>query len=333
MAKIVLGMGTSHTPMLLASDETLPRFRRNRHEDQAPRQGGQPGELRRTAAEGRSATVRHGRRPTSSSSARTAPAPRRQRLRQVLASARLDALIVFGDDQNESYLEDCRPAFAVYYGDTIRNDNKQHETYSHLPEWYIKNRAAFFETEAPRDYPVHSGLALHLIESLMDAELRSRRLQVPARGRRRRPRGRLRAPSCDGFGAAGAGGADLPQHLFPADAAAAEALLSARPGDRPRGREVSGRGARRRAGVGRPEPLPGRRGFRPRRSSRPAPTRMRRSCRTCRATSCTPAARKSSTGSRSAGAIEHLHLDWFEYVPGYRTPAGTGTGMSFATWA
>jgi hypothetical protein len=34
-----------------------------------------------------------------------------------------------------------------------------------------------------------------------------------------------------------------------------------------------------------------------------------------------------------AGAAEHLDLDWFEYVPGYRTPAGTGTGLSFATWA
>ena len=26
MAQIVLGIGTSHTPMLLAEDETLPRF-------------------------------------------------------------------------------------------------------------------------------------------------------------------------------------------------------------------------------------------------------------------------------------------------------------------
>ncbi len=34
-------------------------------------------------------------------------------LRQTLTAAKLDALIVFGDDQNESYLEDCRPAFAV----------------------------------------------------------------------------------------------------------------------------------------------------------------------------------------------------------------------------
>src|SRR6202030_2877015 len=33
-----------------------------------------------------------------------------------------------------------------------------------------------------------------------------------------------------------------------------------------------------------------------------------------------------------AGAAEALDLDWFESVPGYRTPAGTGTGTSFATW-
>ena len=34
-----------------------------------------------------------------------------------------------------------------------------------------------------------------------------------------------------------------------------------------------------------------------------------------------------------AGAVEALDMTWFEYVPGYRTPAGTGTGLSFATWA
>jgi hypothetical protein len=33
-----------------------------------------------------------------------------------------------------------------------------------------------------------------------------------------------------------------------------------------------------------------------------------------------------------AGGAEAIDLDWFEYVPGYRTPAGTGTGISFATW-
>ena len=41
MAKIVLGLGSSHTPMLLASDETLPRFeetdRNIRHRDKEGR--------------------------------------------------------------------------------------------------------------------------------------------------------------------------------------------------------------------------------------------------------------------------------------------------------
>ena len=34
-----------------------------------------------------------------------------------------------------------------------------------------------------------------------------------------------------------------------------------------------------------------------------------------------------------AGALEHLDLRWVHYFPGYRTPAGTGTGLCFACWA
>jgi 3-O-methylgallate 3,4-dioxygenase len=33
-----------------------------------------------------------------------------------------------------------------------------------------------------------------------------------------------------------------------------------------------------------------------------------------------------------AGAVEHLSLEWSLYEPGYRTPAGTGTGLGFAFW-
>lgn len=39
-----------------------------------------------------------------------------------LATARLDALIVVGDDQGEQYHEDNMPAFLVYWGETIRNN-------------------------------------------------------------------------------------------------------------------------------------------------------------------------------------------------------------------
>ena len=32
-------------------------------------------------------------------------------------------------------------------------------------------------------------------------------------------------------------------------------------------------------------------------------------------------------------ALEHLDLRCVTYCPGYRTPAGTGTGLCFAQWA
>jgi len=34
----------------------------------------------------------------------------------------------------------------------------------------------------------------------------------------------------------------------------------------------------------------------------------------------------------AAGALEELHASVVDYVPGYRSPAGTGTGMAFVHW-
>src|SRR5258708_5541323 len=166
MARIVLGLGTSHTPMLLASDETLPRFLETdqaiRHRDK----DGRPvtyGDLLEAADPKLAHMVAPQHLVARQNIARAAM----QRIRQTVAAARLDALIVMGDDQNESYREDCRPAFAIYFGDTIRNGNAQHETYSHFPDWYIQNRKGFFEPQAPRDYPVLSALTVHFIESII----------------------------------------------------------------------------------------------------------------------------------------------------------------------
>src|SRR5436190_19226593 len=168
MTKIVLGLGTSHTPMLLASDETLERFvetdQKIRHRDKE----GRPvtyGDLLEKADPKLAHMVAPEHLVARQNVARAAIA----HLRQRLSATALDALIVLGDDKDESYKQDCRPAFAIYYGDTIRNSNEQHEVYkTRYPEWYVKNRQAFFEDAGPRDYPVHSGLAVHLIESLMD---------------------------------------------------------------------------------------------------------------------------------------------------------------------
>jgi hypothetical protein len=34
----------------------------------------------------------------------------------------------------------------------------------------------------------------------------------------------------------------------------------------------------------------------------------------------------------AAGAVEHLRMDLVDYVPCYRSVAGTGVGMAFAVW-
>ena len=64
----------------------------------------------------------------------------------------------------------------------------------------------------------------------------------------------------------------------------------------------------------------------------------------CRAgdkqTLCDLPAEKLNSGSSeirnwivTAGAAEHLTTQWQEYVPCYRSKAGTGCGMAFAVWA
>jgi len=40
-----------------------------------------------------------------------------------------------------------------------------------------------------------------------------------------------------------------------------------------------------------------------------------------------------AVGEPLADQVEHLALEWSLYEPGYRTPAGTGTGLGFAFWS
>jgi catalytic LigB subunit of aromatic ring-opening dioxygenase len=331
MAKITFAAGTSHTPMLLASDETLPRFQETdslmKHRDKE----GRPvtyGDLLEKADPKLADMVAPKNLVARQNVAREAA----RRLRQALAAAKLDALIVMGDDQNESYLEDCRPAFAVYYGETIRNNVTQHKTYSHLPEWYIKNRQGFFEAAAPRDYPVHAGLATHLIETMMDAgfDLASSKS--------------LREGEGEGHALAYVHrhvvAADNPVPVVPVFLNTYYAPNQPRParcfafGQAVR-RAVEAFAGDIKVGVLASGGL----------SHFLVDEDFDRAILKAIADKDADFLRnlprnKLNAGSSEilnwvalAGASEHLDLDWFEYVPGYRTPAGTGTGLSFATLA
>jgi len=331
MARIVLGLGTSHTPMLLASDETLTRFietdRTIKHRDKEGRQVTY-GELLEKADPRMANMVAPAHLVERQNQARAAV----RHVREALSAASLDALIVFGDDQNESYLEDCRPAFAVYFGDTIRNDNKQHQTYSHLPDWYIKNRAAFFEQDKPRDYPVDSKLALHLLGALTEAEFD------------------LAASKClrEGEGE-GHATAYVHRHVLDSEHPVPMVpifLNTYYEPNRPSPKRCYRLGQAIKRAV---ESYPGNARIGVLASGGLShflvDEELDRAILKALADKDAGFLQslpwnKLHAGSSEilnwigiAGALEALDLNWFEYVPGYRTPAGTGTGLSFATWS
>jgi 3-O-methylgallate 3,4-dioxygenase len=331
MAKIVLGLGTSHTPMLLASDETLQRFRETDEKIKHRDKEGRPvtyGDLLEKA----DPKLAHMVAPEHLVARQNVARDAMERLRKTLAATSLDALIVMGDDQNESYKEDCRPAFAIYYGETISNSNEQHEEYrKRFPEWYVKNRQGFFEDEGPRDYPVHSVLAVHLIESLMDAGFDMASSQ--------------RLPEGDGEGHAIAYVHRRVMDPAKPVPAVPVFLNTYFPPNQPRPRRCYEFGQALRQAV---EAFPGGQrigvlasgGLSHFLVDEDFDRAILKACADKDAKFLQNLPRnKLNAGSSEilnwvavAGAVEHLDLNWFEYVPGYRTPAGTGTGLSFASW-
>jgi hypothetical protein len=332
MAKIVLGLGSSHTPMLLASDETLPRFAETDQKIKHRDKEGRPAtyaELLEKADPKMAAMVAPAALVARQNTVRTAMT----RLSNTLNSAQLDTLIVMSDDQDEAYLEDARPAFAIYYGDTILNSNEQHEQYhQRFPEWYVKNRQAFFEDDAPRAYPVDAKLALHLIDWLMDNGFDPASSKCMRKGE-----------------GEGHGMAYVHRRLMDETTPIAIVpvfLNTYFAPNQPRPRRCYELGRAIRQAV---ETFPGDArigiiasgGLSHFLVDEDFDRAILKACADKDAAFLQNLPRnKLHAGSSEilnwvgvAGACEHLDLNWFEYVPGYRTPAGTGTGLSFACWA
>jgi hypothetical protein len=162
MARIVVGLGTSHSPQLsIPADawrqrgeedrrnQSLYRVADGRHvsfdellaeADPGVMKELEPGVMARRDAQNQKGI---------------------QKVADALAEADPDVLVVIGDDQNEAFHEDNMPAFSVYWGDTV--------------PYYPRNRTVgtqtltqqYYPTE-PQQYPGQPELALHIIDSMMD---------------------------------------------------------------------------------------------------------------------------------------------------------------------
>jgi len=90
------------------------------------------------------------------------------RLSATLSEATPDVVIVVGDDQHEQFFEDNMPSISIYWGDTILNNVL--DLPEDAPEFWKRARSMYHETDGPREYPVASELGRHLIEHLVTEE-------------------------------------------------------------------------------------------------------------------------------------------------------------------
>jgi len=327
MAQIVFGLGTSHTPMLLVDAGDLPRYEENDHRLPLLDFDGMPvtfgGLLDRTKD-------RYAREVTAEKlSARHAAARDAiARLSDALSTAALDALIVIGDDQKEMLRGDTMPTLLVYDRPTMRSQCPPHAP--NRPAWVLRGSDRYYPADGPQDYPVAQALARHLNAQLgqLGFEVADNLFDTDT------------VPMGHAFAFVQSqlvGNRDLPivpvllNALYPPNQPTPERCLAigeaigqavaAFPGDARIGIAASG----------------GLSHFVVDEELDRAVVRALTE-RDHAALAALPPHKLNSGSAEirnwicAAGALGSLRVDRIDYMPGYRTRAGTGTGLCFAIW-
>lgn len=328
MADIVLAIGTSHSPLLNSPAEDYPKHAAI---DAAGRKlldkNGRPctyGDLLEKA----DPSIKQQIEPQILAQRSASCTENIARLSGELADAKLDALIVIGDDQHEQFFDDNMPAILIYWGEKIEN-NPLHMD-EDAPQFWRKARSQYHEAAQAREYPVASALGLHLIEHLV------------AQGFDISQSKRLSKEHGEGHAFGFVHRRMMTEHVIPIVPVALNTYF---PPNQPRPRRCYELGKAINAAV------------RVAKSSERVgilasgglshftvdeefDRGLLDACkRNDGAALCSIPVEKLNSGSSEirnwitvAGAAAHLKTAWQEYIPCYRSAAGTGCGMGFAVW-
>lgn len=329
MGHVVLGVGSSHSPMLNATVEEWERFAGRELTMKLLDRDGRPASYAALAAEagGRfdaectreKFAERHARAQASL-----------DRLAREIQDARLDALVVVGDDQKELFLEDNLPGLLIYRGATV--PHKMRPPKPEWVDWFAAIQARYYVAQGTVAYPADAALANHLI-----AECMTRGFDVAVSDTLPRGEGEGHAFAFVHRRLLGDGPAMVPMvQVF---------VNTYYPPNQPTPARCFALGQALRGAVeSYPEPIRvgilgsgGLSHFAIDESlDRAIVESLKR--KDTMALRGLPLAKLKSGNSEirnwivAAGASESLPLAWIEYVPAYRSPAGTGTGLCFAAW-
>ena len=257
-----------------------------------------------------------------------------KRMRSEIARAGLDALVIVGDDQHELFQDQHMPSIGVYYGESIRNAARANaKRFSWPEEWYNRAQMRRYEDDTDTDYPCHRPLALALIEGLVAREFDVSAVAGLAEGQNEghaysfvhrwylKGDGARMLPVVPVFlNTYNPPNPPLPKRCVRLGRALKE-LIEAFPQDLRVGVLASG-------GLSHfvvEEEL-----------DRAVIDALKRKDLEFLAGLDPRRLKAGSSEIRNwiviAGAAAHLDLKWISYTPSYRTPAGTGIGLGFASW-
>ena len=154
MAEVTLGIGTSHSPMLSTPHGALAELAeldRARLPDFAARS-------RENAA-----WIGQELRPEVTRARHEATQAAIQCLRAALADEAPDAVVVIGDDQNEWFSPDSQPALCIYWGDAVESLPPSLES---VPPVRRLSYWGLYGDGTSRAFPVEAALGRHLVETL-----------------------------------------------------------------------------------------------------------------------------------------------------------------------
>lgn len=163
MAKVVLGIGTSHSPLLTISgadwgaradaDRRNPRLTladgRSMSYDELVKERGEP----YTEV----ATLEKFNELSADSQAEL------DNLADAIAAAEPDVIVIVGDDQDELYTPGNMPALAIFWGPTVVMSKLP----DGMPPW-MQSMAHGYAMDARHEFPGHPEFALDLIKGMMD---------------------------------------------------------------------------------------------------------------------------------------------------------------------